>query len=456
MEEKEMEQIHDEEENLRQNALIKVIGVGGGGCNAVNGMIHDKEDKVEYWVFNTDSQALRNSPCENKFVLGVNVTRGLGAGGLPSKGKEAAEASYDDIKERVKGADMVFIACGEGGGTGTGAAPVVARAAKEEGCLVLGIVTRPFNFEGKTRKTNALMGINELKQYADALIVVSNDKLMFNEGDLSVTNAFANVDHILATSVKTVTDLILLHGIINLDFADVKATLAGKGLALIGIGEASGPNKALEASKNAINSPLLESSIRGSNSMIINFTVGEKTTLNEINDAVEYIIETATGQENSNCNIIFGVQSDPDLDDTLRIAIIATDFDKEISFNDPVKFRSESTEAETAKKAPQEPVKTAVERKKEATQEESVLPNFLKSRIMPHLVKEAKPEEVLQPEKKEAPVEEKTEPEVKEPVQEEKASAERPVPFVAPSIRPIVDDEEDEEPSVITSRPDFH
>lgn len=446
MEEKEMQQIYDDED-LRQNALIKVIGVGGGGCNAVNGMIHDKEDMVEYWVFNTDSQALRNSPCENKFALGVNVTRGLGAGGLPSKGKEAAEASYEDIKKRVKGADMVFIAAGEGGGTGTGAAPVIAEAAKEEGCLVLGIVTRPFNFEGKTRKTNALMGINELKQYVDALIVVSNDKLMFNGGDLSVTNAFANVDHILATSVKTVTDLILVHGIINLDFADVKATLGGKGLALIGIGEAKGENKAIEASKNAINSPLLESSIRGSNSMIINFTVGDKTTLNEINAAVEYITETATGKENSNCNIMFGVQHDPELDDTLRIAIIATDFDKEITFSDPVKMRSETSYNEEHKEESKENSQTPVERKLEESKNASVLPDFLRSRLQPHPVSETTEKIDSEEERKEESFEEEKNEENPSVGQTELKNA------FAPFNRH--DEDDDDEPLVMTHRPDL-
>jgi cell division protein FtsZ len=191
------------EDNLTANAKIKVIGVGGGGSNAVNQMIQNKSDDVEYWVVNTDCQALANSPCENKYVLGKNVTRGLGAGGNPEMGKKAATDSYKDLELLVKGADLVFIAAGEGGGTGTGAAPVIAKAAKEAGCLVLAIVTRPFNFEGKGRRLNALEGINELKKYVDSLIVVSNDKLVFNNGSMSLKSAFAASDAVLAQSVKT-------------------------------------------------------------------------------------------------------------------------------------------------------------------------------------------------------------------------------------------------------------
>lgn len=331
MENDEMKPMFDAS-GLQANAKIKVIGVGGGGSNAVNGMIHDKEDMVEYWVFNTDSQALSASPCENKLVLGKNVTRGLGAGGLPEMGKKAAEDSYNDIELVVKGSDMVFLAAGEGGGTGTGAAPIVAKAAKEAGCLVLAIVTRPFTFEGKQRKLNALEGIKELEKYVDALIVVSNDKMMFNNGKMSIGKAFEASDQVLVSSVKTVTDLILVHGIINLDFADVKATLSGKGLALIGIGYGEGKNKALDAAESAINSPLLESSIRGSKSMIINFTVGDDTTLDDVNYAVAFITDAAGGDKNNEVNIIFGVQQDSSYHGKMKVAIIATDFDKAVDF----------------------------------------------------------------------------------------------------------------------------
>lgn len=378
------------DEDLPTNAKIIVIGVGGGGSNAVNGMLHDKNEEVDYWVFNTDSQALANSPCDNKLILGKNVTRGLGAGGNPEMGQKAAEDSYNDIKLVIHGADMVFIAAGEGGGTGTGAAPVVAKVAKEEGCLVIGIVTRPFTFEGKARKHNALEGINNLRQYVDALIVVSNDKMMFNNGSLGIRNAFAASDEILAQSVKTVTDLILVHGVINLDFADVKATLEGKGLALIGIGYGEGENKAIDAATNAINSPLLETSIRGSKSMILNITVGDDTTLDDVQYAINYITESAGGREND-VNIIFGVQNDDSFHSKMKIAIIATDFTRDIDVDqlDTAYNRSISSfnnngmnsmpeEPSTPVMKEETPIRSVVKEEIKEDRERSVLPDYLR------------------------------------------------------------------------------
>ncbi|MFA6829543.1 MAG: cell division protein FtsZ [Bacilli bacterium] len=331
MDENEDKQILSEE-SLSTNAKIKVIGVGGGGSNAVNQMIKNKSDEVDYWVLNTDCQALSNSPCENKYVLGKTTTKGLGAGGNPLRGKEAANESYSDLQLLVKGSDLVFIAAGEGGGTGTGAAPIIAKAAKEEGCLVLAIVTRPFNFEGKARRLNALEGINELKKNVDALIVVSNDKLIFNNGSMPLKNAFSSSDEVLAQSVKTITDLILVHGLINLDFADVKATLQDKGISLIGIGMGEGKDAAMKAAQSAINSQLLEASIKGAKSMIINVTIGSSTTLDEIQYAINYVTEAANGNDND-VNIIFGVQIDDTFSDKVKFAIIATDFSKEIDFS---------------------------------------------------------------------------------------------------------------------------
>ena len=378
------------DEDLPTNAKIIVIGVGGGGSNAVNGMLNDKNEEVDYWVFNTDSQALANSPCDNKLILGKNVTRGLGAGGNPEMGQKAAEDSYNDIKLVIHGADMVFIAAGEGGGTGTGAAPVVAKVAKEEGCLVIGIVTRPFTFEGKARKHNALEGINNLRQYVDALIVVSNDKMMFNNGSLGIRNAFAASDEILAQSVKTVTDLILVHGVINLDFADVKATLEGKGLALIGIGYGEGENKAIDAATNAISSPLLETSIRGSKSMILNITVGDDTTLDDVQYAINYITESAGGREND-VNIIFGVQNDDSFHSKMKIAIIATDFTRDIDVDqlDTAYNRSISSfnnngmnsmpeEPSTPVMKEETPIRSVVKEEIKEDRERSVLPDYLR------------------------------------------------------------------------------
>lgn len=319
--------IIEEDVDFKTNAKIIVIGVGGGGSNAVNRMINDKNDKVEYWVFNTDVQALASSPCERKLILGKNTTKGLGAGGNPNAGKAAAEDSYSEIQDIVKGADMVFIACGEGGGTGTGASPVVAKAAKDAGCLVLAIVTRPFNFEGDVRNNKALEGINTLKPFVDSLIIVSNDKMLFTNSNIAFKDALIESDKVLAQCVKTLTDLILVHGLINLDFADVKSTLTGKGLALIGIGYGKGANKAEEAAYNAINSPLLENSIRGSKSMLINFTLGKSSSTNDIQKAIDYI-EDAAGVKDYKVNINFGIQFDDSLDDTMKVAIIATDFQK--------------------------------------------------------------------------------------------------------------------------------
>ncbi|MFA6874273.1 MAG: cell division protein FtsZ [Bacilli bacterium] len=365
----------DDKEDLTANAKIKVIGVGGGGSNAVNEMIHDKSDQVEYWVLNTDSQALANSPCDNKYVLGKEVTKGLGAGGNPAMGKKAAEGSYKDIQLLVKGADLVFLAAGEGGGTGTGAAPVVAKAAKESGSLVLAIVTRPFNFEGRGRSKNALEGINELKRYVDAIIVVSNDKLVFNNGGMSIKKAFAASDAILAQSVKTITDLILVHGLINLDFADVKTTLTGKGIALIGIGFGQGENKAIKAAQGAINSPLLESSIKGARSMIINVTCGDETSLEEVQYAISYITEASSTE----VNIIFGVQLDDSFKDKIKIAIIATDFTKDIDFSKTtvplprVDLKTGKPEEKDGKKEV-----SAVEKEIEEKSASTALPDYLR------------------------------------------------------------------------------
>ena len=318
------------EDDTYTSAKIKVIGVGGGGSNAVNRMLlNNLSDGIEYWVMNTDSQALSYSKCRNKLVLGRSLTKGLGAGGDPKRGKDAAEASYSEIKKIVSGADLVFVACGEGGGTGTGASPVIARAAKEVGALVLGVVTRPFKFEGKPRSINANNGINELKNEVDSLIMISNDMLIMNNGQLPINDAFANSDNILANTVKTVTDIILKQGYINLDFADVRTTLSAKGYAMIGFGSGRGDNRGIDAAKDAIDCPLLESNIKGARSMLINVTSGKLTTLNDVNYAIEYITEIATNNKEGDdkTSIIFGVQNDDSLeDDEMRISIIATNF----------------------------------------------------------------------------------------------------------------------------------
>lgn len=306
-------------------AKIVVIGVGGAGNNAVNRMIDEKIQNIDFWVCNTDAQALGTSKAEHKLVLGPRFTRGLGAGGNPEVGRKAAEDSLDDIKEIVSGADMVFIAAGMGGGTGTGAAPVIARAAKDANALTIAIVTRPFTMEGEARKVKAVEGIEDLKQNVDSMIIVSNDKLMMMKGGVNYGIGFEAADNVLAQTVKTITDLITIPGKINLDYNDVKNLLKDTGLALIGYGSGSGDKKAIEAATDAISSPLLEASINGARKAIINITCGQDVTMFDIQDAVQYITE-ATG---SNLNITLGVQQNSEINDTMLVSIIATDFVEE-------------------------------------------------------------------------------------------------------------------------------
>ncbi|MDD3099544.1 MAG: cell division protein FtsZ, partial [Bacilli bacterium] len=278
-------------DNFEPIARIVVIGVGGAGNNAVNRMIDEDLGAVEFFVANTDRQTLATSKARNRIILGPSVTGGLGAGGEPSVGREAATASVDDIRKVVKGANMVFIAAGMGGGTGTGAAPVVAQVAREEGALTVAIVTRPFTFEGKKRIANSVEGLNELKDAVDAIIIVSNDKLLMVSGTQPISEAFAESDRVLAQSVKTVTDLILMPAIINLDFADIRNTLKDSGISLIGFGLGQGPNRAQEAAQNAINSPLLEASINGARRAICSVTCGPNVSLYEAQEAVDLVIE---------------------------------------------------------------------------------------------------------------------------------------------------------------------
>ncbi|MGM9880542.1 MAG: cell division protein FtsZ [Bacilli bacterium] len=313
-------------------AKIVVIGVGGAGNNAVNQMIEESIKSIDFWVVNTDAQALATSKAEHRYVLGKDFTKGLGAGGNPEIGRQAAESSIEDLKEIVQGANMVFIAAGMGGGTGTGASPVIAKVAREAGALTIAIVTRPFGFEGNSRKAKAVEGLAALKEEVDSIIIVSNDKLMMMNGNKSIADAFHESDRVLAQSVKTITDLILLPGLINLDFADIKATLLDKGVALIGFGMGSGPNKAVDAATNAIASPLLEASIKGAHSAIINVTGGSGVTLDETQDAITYITEAA----GADVNIIFGVQQNPELNDQMLISVIATDFDSDYVPEDDV------------------------------------------------------------------------------------------------------------------------
>lgn len=316
-------------DNFEPAAKIVVIGVGGAGNNAVNRMIDEDIANVEFYVANTDKQALSTSKASNRIILGQEITGGLGAGGEPEIGKKAAEASTDDIREIVKDANMVFIAAGMGGGTGTGAAPVIAKIAKDCGALVVAIVTRPFTFEGRKRIVNSINGLNNLRDNVDSIIVVSNDKLLMAQGTAPIGSAFNESDEVLARSVKTVVNLILLPAVINLDFADVRNTLLDSGVALIGFGLGSGPNRSREAAENAINSPLLEVSISGARRAIVAVTCGPQVTLLEAHETVNILTE-ASGHD---IDIKFGIAINDQLTDEILVSVIASDFENEIDFS---------------------------------------------------------------------------------------------------------------------------
>ncbi|ADH61178.1 cell division protein FtsZ [Thermoanaerobacter mathranii subsp. mathranii str. A3] len=312
------------ETDMEQFAAIKVIGVGGGGGNAVNRMIDAGLRGVEFIAINTDKQALYLSKAETKIQIGEKLTKGLGAGANPEIGKKAAEESREEIERIIKGADMIFITSGMGGGTGTGAAPVVAEIAKELGILTVGVVTKPFTFEGRKRMAHAEMGIEELKKHVDALITIPNDRLLqVVEKKTSMIDAFKLADDVLRQGVQGISDLIAVPGLVNVDFADVKTIMTNTGLAHMGIGIASGENKATEAAKQAIHSPLLETSIEGSRGILLNIAGGPNLTIFEVNEAANFIYEAA----DPDANIIFGAVIDESLEDQIRITVIATGFE---------------------------------------------------------------------------------------------------------------------------------
>ena len=311
---------------MDQLAKIKVIGIGGGGCNAVNRMIDSGLKGVDFIVANTDLQVLNNSLAPIKLQLGSELTDGLGAGANPEIGREAALESKAEIEEVLKGADMVFVTCGMGGGTGTGASPVVAEIAQELGALTVGIVTKPFSFEGKKRMEHAVKGLEELKKHVDTLIVIPNDRLReLIDKSTPMLEAFREVDNILHRGVQSISDLIAVAGLVNLDFADVKAVMKDRGNALIGIGVGSGEGRAAEAAKQAVSSPLLETSINGATDAIINVTGGTSLTLLEVEEAAE-IIRTAA---NTDINTIFGAVINENLNDEVIVTVIATGFEEQ-------------------------------------------------------------------------------------------------------------------------------
>ena len=307
---------------IDQLAKIKVIGVGGGGNNAVNRMIESGVKGVEFIVANTDLQVLNSSKADVKIQLG---TTGLGAGADPEVGRRAAEDSKEEITNVLKGSDMVFVTCGMGGGTGTGAAPVIAEIAQDLGALTVGIVTKPFSWEGKPRSRHAEEGLERLKEHVDTLIIIPNDRLReIIDKTTPMTEAFKEVDNVLRLGVQSISDLIAVTGLVNLDFADVKTVMSNKGAALIGIGVATGENRAIEAAKQSVSSPLLETDIRGATDAIINITGGTNLSLFEVEDAVEVIRESA----GTDINTIFGAVINESLGDDIIVTVIATGFDE--------------------------------------------------------------------------------------------------------------------------------
>ena len=311
---------------VEQFANIKVVGVGGGGNNAVNRMIDEGLDGVEFVAINTDAQALLSSNAGMTIRIGEKITRGLGAGADPQIGKEAAEENREEIAQSLEGSDMVFITAGMGGGTGTGAAPIIAETAKNQGALTVGVVTKPFTVEGTKRMKKAEQGIEELKSKVDTLIIIPNDRLLeVAEKQTSLMEAFKIADNVLRQGVQGISDLITITGIINLDFADVKTIMKDAGSALMGIGKANGENRAAEAAKTAIASPLLEASVNGAQGVLLNITGGSDLGIHEANEAARVIQEVA----DDDANIILGSVIDEELEDEVKVTVIATGFDAE-------------------------------------------------------------------------------------------------------------------------------
>lgn len=312
---------------------IKVFGVGGGGCNAVNRMVEANLQGVTFYVANTDQQVLASSKCQNKILLGYNTTHGLGAGGNPEVGKKAAEESIQEIKEAMKEADMIFITTGLGGGTGTGASPVFAKCAKEVGALTIGIVTKPFAFEGKKRMMQAINGLDELRKQIDSLIIIPNEKVSEILGSIPMKQAFLEADNVLRQAVQTITDLVGYSATINLDFSDIKAVMSGQGAALIGVGQVSlaevqsNEEMAKEAARRAINCPLLDANISGAKNAIINITGADSLTIDNATAAVNYIEEVA----GNDIDVKFGVAYNDNLKDSIVVTVIATGFDNNSS-----------------------------------------------------------------------------------------------------------------------------
>ncbi|MGO1989967.1 cell division protein FtsZ [Mammaliicoccus vitulinus] len=371
------------EQGFNHLATLKVIGVGGGGNNAVNRMIDHGMNNVEFISINTDGQALNLSKASSKIQIGEKLTRGLGAGANPEIGKKAAEESREQIEDAIQGADMVFVTAGMGGGTGTGAAPVVAKIAKEMGALTVGVVTRPFSFEGRKRQTQAAAGVESMKAAVDTLIVIPNDRLLdIVDKSTPMMEAFKEADNVLRQGVQGISDLIAVSGEVNLDFADVKTIMSNQGSALMGIGVSSGENRAIEAAKKAISSPLLETSIVGAQGVLMNITGGESLSLFEAQEAADIVQDAA----DEDVNMIFGTVINPELQDELVVTVIATGFnDKPSSARKPHTGGAfgGTTEEPTSKREEGESLgRTASFENKSANEstDDSDIPSFIRNR----------------------------------------------------------------------------
>lgn len=368
--------------NLDHVATIKVIGVGGGGNNAVNRMIEHGVEGVEFIAVNTDAQALNLSQAEVKLQIGTKLTRGLGAGANPEIGKKAAEESREMLEDALQGADMIFVTAGMGGGTGTGAAPVIAQISKDLGALTVGVVTRPFSFEGKRRSSQAFAGIDAFKKSVDTLIVIPNDRLLeIVDKNTPMLEAFREADNVLRQGVQGISDLIAKPGLINVDFADVKTIMFDKGSALMGIGVATGETRASEAAKKAISSPLLETSVNGANGILMNITGGANLSLFEVQEAADLVTSAADNE----VNVIFGSVINEDLDDEIIVTVIATGFDEVEHVEEPTK-RVDRQQPDPKTQEPSKPQarpQERVEREEQAasTDEDTLdIPTFLRNR----------------------------------------------------------------------------
>ncbi|MUK89527.1 cell division protein FtsZ [Ornithinibacillus sp. L9] len=365
--------------NMDQLASIKVIGVGGGGNNAVNRMIEHGVEGVEFIAVNTDAQALNLSKAEIKLQIGGKLTRGLGAGANPEVGKKAAEESREQIEEVLQGADMIFVTAGMGGGTGTGAAPTIAQIAKDLGALTVGVVTRPFSFEGRRRSTQAVSGIEALKNSVDTLIVIPNDRLLeIVDKNTPMLEAFREADNVLRQGVQGISDLIAKPGLINVDFADVKTIMYDKGSALMGIGVSTGESRATEAAKKAISSPLLETSIDGAHGILMNITGGTNLSLYEVQEAADLVTNAADEE----VNVIFGSVINEDLKDEIVVTVIATGFDEskkqeQTPRQRPVVNHHQHAATKANDDIPREPVQQNRPKQEEDTLD---IPTFLRNR----------------------------------------------------------------------------